>query len=112
MAEVFLAEKRGPGGFELRVALKRMLPHLGDDPDFVAMFLDEARIAAQLSHPNIVRILDIESLQGRYFIAMEYVDGPTLAALIAAASRAGRTVPLDVAAAIARTAADDRHGRG
>jgi serine/threonine-protein kinase len=103
MAEVFLAEKRGPGGFELRVALKRMLPHLGDDPDFVAMFLDEARIAAQLSHPNIVRILDIESLQGRYFIAMEYVDGPTLARLLRTAARSGDggTLPLDVSAAIA-----------
>jgi len=101
MAEVFLAAKQGPGGFELLVALKRMLPHLSDDPDCVAMFLDEARIAAQLSHPNIVRILDIESLQGRYFLAMEYVDGPTLAALLRAAGQTGKALPLAVGAAIA-----------
>jgi serine/threonine-protein kinase len=120
MAEVFLAEKQGPGGFELRVALKRMLPHLGDDPDCVAMFLDEARIAAQLGHPNIVRIHDIESLQGRYFIAMEYVDGATLAELIRTARQRGEVLPLEVCAAItvamlralryAHTL-EDRHGR-
>jgi len=120
MAEVFLAEKRGPGGFELRVALKRMLPHLGDDPDCVAMFLDEARIAAKLSHPNIVRIHDIESLQGRYFIAMELVDGATLAELIRTARQRGEVLPLEVSAAVAVAmlralryahGLTDRHGR-
>ncbi len=120
MAEVFRAEKQGPGGFELPVALKRMLPHLDDDPDCVAMFLDEARIAAQLSHQNIVRIYDVESLQGRYFIAMEYVDGATLAQLVRAARHRGEVLPLDVSAAVAVAmlralgyahALEDRHGR-
>ena len=120
MAEVFLAEKQGPGGFELRVALKRMLPHLGDDRDCVAMFLDEARIAAKLSHPNVVRIYDIESLQGRYFIAMEYVDGATLADLIRVARQQGGVLPLGVSAAVTVSmlralryahALKDRHGR-
>jgi|GEM_PF-4599287 len=84
MAEVFLAEKLGPGGFYRQVALKRMLPHLSEDPSCVAMFLDEARIAAHLRHPNIVTIYDIEQFDGVYCLAMEYLDGPCLRTLLRA----------------------------
>lgn len=75
MAEVFLAQQRGLEGFDRRVAVKRILPHLVDSPDFVKMFLGEARLAAQLSHPNIVHIYDFGKVDNDYFIAMEYVDG-------------------------------------
>jgi len=75
MAEVFLAQQRGLEGFDRRVAIKRILPHLLDSPDFVKMFLGEAKLAAQLSHPNIVHIYEFGKVGGDYFIAMEYVDG-------------------------------------
>ena len=101
MAEVILAEKQGPGGFQLPVALKRILPHLDDDPTCVAMFLDEARIAAQLLHPHVVRIYDVEAYQGSYYLVMEFMDGPTLRTLIAAAAGRGTLLPLPVVAALA-----------
>src|SRR5690348_435952 len=75
MAEVFLAQQRGLEGFDRRVAVKRILPHLADSPDFVRMFLGEAKLAAQLSHPNVVHIYDFGKVEHDYFIAMEYVEG-------------------------------------
>jgi serine/threonine-protein kinase len=75
MAEVFLAQQRGLEGFDRRVAVKRILPHLSDSPDFTKMFLGEAKLAAQLSHPNVVHIYDFGKVEGDYFIAMEFVDG-------------------------------------
>jgi len=75
MAEVFLAQQKGLEGFDRRVAVKRILPHLADAPDFVRMFLGEARLAAQLTHPNIVHIYDFGKVDTDYFIAMEFVDG-------------------------------------
>ena len=75
MAEVFLAQQRGLEGFDRRVAVKRILPHLADSADFVKMFLAEAKLAAQLSHPNIVHIYEFGKVDHDYFIAMEYVDG-------------------------------------
>jgi len=75
MAEVFLAQQRGLEGFDRRVAVKRILPHLADSPDFMKMFLSEARLAAQLAHPNIVHIYEFGKVENDYFIAMEYVDG-------------------------------------
>jgi eukaryotic-like serine/threonine-protein kinase len=75
MAEVFLAHQRGLEGFDRRVAVKRILPHLADAPDFVRMFLGEAKLAAQLSHPNIVHIYDFGKVEHDYFLAMEYVEG-------------------------------------
>jgi serine/threonine-protein kinase len=75
MAEVFLAQQHGFEGFDRRVAVKRILPHLADVPDFVKMFLGEAKLAAQLTHPNIVHIYDFGKVGADYFIAMEFVDG-------------------------------------
>jgi len=75
MAEVFLAQQKGLEGFDRRVAVKRILPHLADAPDFLKMFLTEARLAAQLTHPNVVHIYDFGKHDGDYFIAMEFVDG-------------------------------------
>ncbi|MFY1831199.1 protein kinase domain-containing protein [Myxococcus fulvus] len=82
MAEVFLAKAAGPMGFEKTLVLKRILPHLAEDPAFVEMFLGEARLAAQLEHPNIVQIFDFGEADGSYFLAMEFIDGPTLRRLV------------------------------
>src|SRR4051812_34884546 len=68
MAEVFLALQEGVGGFSKIVALKRILPHLSGSPEFVTMFLDEARLASRLDHPNIVRIYELGELEGQYYI--------------------------------------------
>jgi serine/threonine-protein kinase len=98
MAEVFLAWQLGPGGFERRVALKKLLPHLTDEPDCVAMFLDEARIAAQLQHRNITQIYEVGKQEGDFFIVMEYVNGPSLRSLMRAEVRELKSqVPLGVA---------------
>jgi len=80
MAEVFLADLDGAAGFEKPVVIKRLLPDLAANPDVVAMFLEEGRIAARLSHPNVCQILDLGREGGEYFIAMEYLDGVTLEA--------------------------------
>jgi serine/threonine protein kinase len=82
MAEVFLARAAGPMGFEKTLVLKRILPHLAENPTFVEMFLAEARLAAQLNHPNIVQIFDFGAAHGEYFLAMEYIDGPNLRVLL------------------------------
>jgi len=78
MAEVFLGKVAGPKGFEKTLVLKRILPHLAEDQQFVELFLSEAKIAAQLNHPNIVQIYDFGEAEGAYYIAMEHVDGPNL----------------------------------
>ncbi len=82
MAEVFLAKAAGPRGFEKTLVLKRILPHLAEDPAFVEMFLGEARLAAQLEHPNIVQIFDFGEAEGSFFLAMELIDGPNLRKLV------------------------------
>jgi serine/threonine-protein kinase len=82
MAEVFLATQQGPGGFERTVAVKRILPHLADTPQFLDMFMDEARLAAQLSHPNIAHIYEFGNVDDSYFIAMEYIDGVDLSVIV------------------------------
>jgi serine/threonine protein kinase len=78
MAEVWRAKIKGARGFEKRIVIKTMLTHLAGRPDLVQMFIDEATLAAALSHPNIAHVFDFGQLEGRYFIAMEYVSGFTL----------------------------------
>jgi len=82
MAELFKARQRGVHNFEKTVAIKRILPHLSDNDEFVRMFIDEAKLAAQLSHPNIVQIYDLGKAGGFYYIAMEFVDGRDLRSLL------------------------------
>ena len=78
MAEIYLARQKGVGGFEKNVVLKRILPQLAETEEFFRMFLDEARIAATLQHPNIVQIYDAGEQDGEHYIAMEYLDGADL----------------------------------
>jgi eukaryotic-like serine/threonine-protein kinase len=115
MAEVFLARRPGPDGFEKRVAIKRILPHLSRQPDFVAMFLDEARLAATLDHPHIVHIHDFGVDGGVYYLAMEHVCGEDLAALMRRAGELGAPLaPAEVATILvdACAALHHAHQRG
>src|SRR5262245_16974310 len=75
MAELDLARLHGVGGFAKLVAIKRILPHLAQDRQFVEMFLNEGRIAAQLSHPNVCQVYELGEVGGELFLAMEYLDG-------------------------------------
>ncbi|MET0406398.1 MAG: protein kinase [Cystobacter sp.] len=97
MAELFLAQK--PPNPELLV-VKRILPYLTEEPEFVQMFLDEARIAAQLHHPNVVQVFELGSINQSIFIAMEYVEGVDLRRILAEESRFSASVPYAVAARI------------
>jgi serine/threonine-protein kinase len=94
MAEVFLAEQTGPSGFRRQVVLKRILPNISNDPQFVKMFLNEARIAAGLAHPNIVHIYDFFQDETGYCIVMEYVHGENVAGMLRAAHRRSASVGL------------------
>ena len=104
MATVYKARIVGPMGFEKMAAVKLLHAELGSDPEVVRMFIDEARIGGQLSHPNVVNILDFGQIDSRYFIAMEYVDGCALSQLIRPGrSRKAMPLPIEAAAcAIAR----------
>ncbi len=97
MAEVFIAESAGIEGFKKRVAIKRVLPALSDKPRFIAMFLDEARLSANLSHSNVVQVFDIGASETAYFIVMEYVDGADLRAVIEHLKGQGKRVPVEAA---------------
>jgi len=98
MAEVFKAKRSGVEGFEKIVAVKRILPHLSDNKEFVDMFIDEAKVVAGLTHPNIVHIFDLGRLDDTYFIAMEYVHGRDLRSILRRARDKGLRVPLELAA--------------
>ncbi|HET9933218.1 MAG TPA: serine/threonine-protein kinase, partial [Polyangiaceae bacterium] len=82
MAEVYVGQRAGPHGFAKKFAIKRILPELAKDSRFVAMFVDEARICAALQHPNIVQVVDFGESQGELFMAMEFVDGVSVAKLL------------------------------
>ncbi len=101
MATVHIGRLLGPVGFARTVAIKRLHPHFAKDPEFVAMFLDEARIAARVRHPNVVSTLDVVVLKGELFVVMEYVHGESLSKLIRASRAAtGAGVPLPIAMTI------------
>ena len=98
MAELFKAQQRGVQGFQKIVAIKRILPHLVDNEDFATMFIDEAKLAAQLTHPNIVQIFDLGKAGTSYYIAMEYVNGRDLRTLLRKAKEYSKPFPEAVAA--------------
>ncbi|MGB0678957.1 MAG: serine/threonine protein kinase, partial [Polyangiales bacterium] len=94
MAEVFRAKTFGVEGFERTVAVKRILPNIARDTEFISMFIDEAKIAVQLNHANIAQIFDLGKVDDAYFIAMEYVHGKDLRALFDKARERGRALPI------------------
>lgn len=97
MAELYLARSFGIEGFEKLVVVKRILPQYADNAGFVSMFLNEARLAATLHHPNIAQVYDIGQESGEYFFSMEYVHGVDLGRLIASSNEQGVPISLDVA---------------
>ncbi|HVO29892.1 MAG TPA: protein kinase, partial [bacterium] len=109
MAEVFLARQRGLEGFDKLVVLKRILPQLALDADFLRLFQAEARTAAELHHPNIVDVYEVGEDQGTWFIAMEYLHGHDLARVHAAAKLSGHPVPLGPALQMVIDAAQGLH---
>jgi len=101
MAEVLEAIAVGAGGFERRVALKRMLPEHGDDPEYSRMFVEEARIASLVHHANVAAIFDFGVADGVPFQVMELVDGADTRTLQDKARDIGETMPVEVALHIA-----------
>lgn len=97
MATVFLGRIAGVGGFQRFVAIKRLHPHLATEQEFVEMFIDEARLAAGIHHPNVVPILDIGTSERGYYLVMEYIEGDTLARLLARAATSGERLPVPIA---------------
>lgn len=96
MAEVFLARQTGSAGFEKKIVLKRILPEHSQDPKFATLFFEEAKLAARISHPNVVQIYDLGQVGARYFIAMEYVPGSDLQRLLSLANQLGLPPPVPV----------------
>ncbi len=101
MAEVWQARRRGVEGFQKTVAIKKILPHLTHSQDFVTMFIDEAKLAAQLNHNNIIQIYDLGKEGEDFFIAMEYVDGLDLRTILNKARGTHRPLPMGQALLIA-----------
>jgi serine/threonine-protein kinase len=101
MAEVFRAESTGLQGFRKQVAIKRVLPHLSRKSRFIEMFLDEARLSAQLSHSNCVQVFDIGVGDDAYFIVMEFVDGANLKSIATSMRNQGRSFPIPAATYLA-----------
>ncbi len=100
MATVHLGRMLGPVGFSKTVAIKRLHPHLARDPEFVSMFLDEARLAARIQHPNVVGTLDVVAAEGEVFLVLEYVQGESLSHLLKATRIKGTSVAPRVVASI------------
>jgi serine/threonine protein kinase len=97
MATVYLARLGGVGGFQRFVAMKRLHPHLQNEKEFVEMFLDEARLSAGIHHPNVVSILEVGASPVGYYLVMEYVEGDTLARILARAAGKGDRIPTPIA---------------
>jgi serine/threonine-protein kinase len=109
MATVHLGRVLGEFGFTNTVAIKRLHPQLAKDPQFVAQFIDEARLASRVRHPNVVPVLDVFADDGELGLAMEYVEGESLALLQGAAQRKHDRVPLPIAVAIVSSILNGLH---
>lgn len=101
MATVYLARLSGAGGFQRNVAIKVLHPHLAYDREFVEMFLDEARLAAMIHHPNVVPIQEVGEGDHGYYLVMDYIEGDTFAALLSRSAAAGQPVPREVVVRVA-----------
>jgi len=109
MAEIFLARTRGPSGFEKLVVLKKVLPKYAGKQRFVQLFLEEAKLAASLDHPNIAQVYDIGMVDGSYFFTMEYLHGQDLRSILHRTWRTGEKFPIEHAVQIARHVAAALH---
>jgi eukaryotic-like serine/threonine-protein kinase len=109
MAEILLGKMTTETGIAKHVVLKRVLAEYGDDPNYVKMFLDEARLCFALAHPNIAQVYDFAEIDGAYYLAMEYVHGENTHQLLVRNAKSGTRVPLDVVATIIVGAAGGLH---
>lgn len=109
MGEIFLARLTGVAGFEKIVVIKRVLPHLAAQDRFIAMLLDEARIVARLSHPNICQVQELGEVDGEYYIAMEYLEGITVADLLRRLSKQGQVMDPRIVVAMTMQACEGLH---
>jgi eukaryotic-like serine/threonine-protein kinase len=109
MAAVWAARLKGSRGFSKTVAIKTMLPSLSEDPAFEEMFLDEAQIAAQIHHPNVVEIMDLGEEDDVLYIVMEYIDGESLATILRAVAKKHEQIPLPIAVQLMADAALGLH---
>jgi serine/threonine-protein kinase len=100
MATVHFGRLLGQAGFSRTVAIKRLHPQYAKDPEFVAMFMDEARVAARVQHPNVVSTLDVVAREGELFLVMEYIPGESLSKLVRAAARKGEPIETRIAVSI------------
>jgi serine/threonine protein kinase len=100
MATVHFGRLLGPVGFSRTVAIKRLHPQFASDPEFVSMFLDEARLAARIRHPHVVPTLDVVATNGELFLVMDYVPGESLSRLIRSSRERGERIPLQITIAI------------
>ncbi|HWN81433.1 MAG TPA: serine/threonine-protein kinase, partial [Candidatus Udaeobacter sp.] len=98
MGEVFVALLSGAAGFEKLVVIKRILPHLAEDPRFISMFLAEAKLTASLAHPNICQVFELGEIDGDYYLAMEYLEGVSVSRMVK--KRVHRGLDLRVASGI------------
>src|SRR5262245_56537154 len=96
MAAVYAVQRSSIGGFEKLLAMKVMLPHLASDEHFRNMFLDEARIASQIQHPNVVQVIDVGVHERTPFILMEYLRGQSLSRLLRRIRELGTPIPFHV----------------
>jgi serine/threonine protein kinase len=108
MGRLYVARRHGVQGFVKIIALKQILPHLADSAQLREMFLNEARIAARLEHPNIVATYELGEVEGKYFISMEYLPGEDLSAVITHC-QGGQPVPIEIAATLSQQAASGLH---
>ena len=109
MAEIFRAKTFADGGYENLLVIKRILPHISDNEEFIEMFIDEARVCAALTHPNIVHVHDFGQIGAHYFLAMEYIEGSDVRRTLRKLARSGRKLPARYAAFIAREVALGLH---
>src|SRR6187397_2121345 len=109
MASVHLGRMDGPGGFQKWVAINKIHSHLVEDESFVQMFLDEARVAAQISHPNVASVIELGKHQDSYWIAMEYLHGEPLREVMRRTEELGAPMPPEIACRIIADAAEGLH---
>jgi eukaryotic-like serine/threonine-protein kinase len=100
MASIHIGRLLGPVGFSRTVAIKRLHPQFARDPEFVTMFLDEARLAARIRHPNVASTLDVVATEGELFLVMEFIQGESLAQLVHTTQESGKRIPQEIVRAI------------
>jgi serine/threonine-protein kinase len=100
MATIHLGRLVGPVGFSRTVAIKTLHPQFAKDPEFVEMFLEEARLASRIQHPNVISTVDVATAEGEVFLVMEYVAGESLAKLVRSALKKGDPIPVEIAVTI------------